>query len=296
MTLLIIFNPHAAHGRAARMLDKMKSYLGEKKLPFEIQLTERQGHAIEIVEKADFGDYTGIAAAGGDGTLFEVVTAYFRNQSKQRIPLGVIPTGTGNAFARDMNLKALSWMDAVDVIAAGGKKQVDVGRIRTQGSEYHFMNIIGLGFVADVGDTARKLKWIGNLSYTLGVFHRTIGLKTFRMTLEADGKIMERENLFTEISNTRYTSNFLMAPRAKIDDGLFDVTLCGKLSRRRLLSAFPKIFTGEHIHLPEIEHFQAKRIRIDTEIPKILTPDGELLGSTPLEIECLPRAVEVFWK
>jgi diacylglycerol kinase (ATP) len=87
-----------------------------------------------------------------------------------------------------------------------------------------------------------------------------------------------------------------MAPRARIDDGLLDVTLLGRMSRRRLLKCFPLIFTGEHLKLPEVETFQARSIRITTETPKVLTPDGELEGSTPVEVECLKQEIEVLWK
>ena len=87
-----------------------------------------------------------------------------------------------------------------------------------------------------------------------------------------------------------------MAPRAKIDDGLLDVIIAAKLSRVRLLKCFPKIFTGEHVNLKEVETFQAKHIKIESATPKVLTPDGELMGITPVEIECLPQAIEVYWK
>ena len=114
--------------------------------------------------------------------------------------------------------------------------------------------------------------------------------------MEIDGKTIERENIFVEISNTRYTSNFLMAPDAEIDDGFLDVTLLGKMTRKRMLQCFPKIFTGEHVQFDEVETFKAKRMRVETNIPKVLTPDGELVGITPVEVECLHRAIEVFWK
>ena len=139
-----------------------------------------------------------------------------------------------------------------------------------------------------------KLKLFGNISYTLGVFHRTIFLKTHLVQMELDGQTYEQENIFVEISNTRYTSNFLMAPNAKFDDGLFDVTLLGKMNRRKLLKSLPTVFTGEHIHLDGVETFQAKHIQIKTDIEKILTPDGEMIGTTPMEIQCLHHAVEVF--
>ena len=296
MKLLLIYNPAAAHGRAEKLLPDVKALFSQKSVDVELRLTERPGHATDLVREADFSVFDGVAAAGGDGTLFEAVNGYFPNPSPKRIPLGVLPLGTGNAFARDMELDASRWREAVDVIALNTPRRVDVGFFQTEGKDYYYLNILGLGFVADVGETAHKLKWLGNVSYTLGVFYRTIALNSHRLRIEIDGRTLERENVFVEISNTRYTSNFLMAPNAKIDDGLLDVTLLSKLSRRRLLACFPKIFTGEHIHMKEVEQFQAKSIRVETDKPKVLTPDGELLGTTPVRVECLKQALEVFWK
>ena len=116
------------------------------------------------------------------------------------------------------------------------------------------------------------------------------------MKIYLDDNLIERACTFIEVSNTRYTSNFLMAPAAKIDDGLFDITIAGQFGRLKLLQSFPKIFTGEHINLEEVETYQAKKIKIESEISKVLTPDGELVGITPVEINCLPKAIEVFWK
>lgn len=175
-------------------------------------------------------------------------------------------------------------------------KKVDAGCFQSHGQAYYFLNILGLGFVADVTETAKKLKKLGNISYTLGVLHRTIMLNSNKMSIQIDDQLLEKRCTFVEISNTRYTANFLMAPGAKIDDGLLDVTIAGKMTRRRLLTCFPKIFTGEHVDLPEIETYQAKKIKIECDETKVLTPDGELIGITPVTVECIQGAVEVFWK
>ncbi len=296
MKLLLVYNPHAGHGRAKKLLPEVESLLRQKAIDPDLRLTESPGHAVEIVRNADLRLYDGLGVAGGDGTLFEAVNGYFLNPSPKRIPIGILPLGTGNAFARDLELDVARWPEALDIISMNKPRKVDVGFFRTQGKEYYYLNIVGLGFVADVVDIAHKLKWLGNVSYTLGVLYRTVFLKSHHLKIELDGKILERENVFVEISNTRYTSNFLMAPNAKIDDGLLDVTLLAKLSRRRLLACFPKIFTGDHITMPEVEQFPAKSIRIETDAPKVLTPDGELVGSTPVQVECLKQAVDVFWK
>lgn len=296
MKLLLIYNPHAANRRAARLLPAVEKQFAERKVEIDLRLTEHPGHAVEIVRQADFENYRGVIAAGGDGTLFEVVSGCYRNPSSRRIPLGVLPIGTGNAFARDLDLDSGRLEEAVAIIARGRTRRVDAGRFTAGEETFHFLNILGLGFVADVTATAARLKVFGNIAYTFGVFARVLSLRSYPLTIEADGRTLERENIFAEVSNTRYTSNFLMAPAARIDDGLLDVTLLGKISRRGLISSFPKIFTGEHIHMPQVETFQARRLRLSTPEPRVLTPDGELVGTTPVEVECLRQDIEVFWK
>jgi YegS/Rv2252/BmrU family lipid kinase len=296
MKALLIYNPQAGHRRAKKLLPYIESLLTKHKIEFDLYITDYPEHGIEIVSRANFNDYECLLAAGGDGTLFEVINGYYKNKSTHRIPLGILPIGTGNAFARDLELDNAHVEDAIRVICNQNLRKVDVGYFKTHGQEYYYLNILGLGFVADVTETAHKLKLFGNISYTLGVFYRTIFLKSNYMIVHIDGQKIERDNTFIEISNTRYTANFLMAPNAKIDDGLLDITLAGKLNRTRLLQCFPKIFTGEHIYLDEVETFQASHIKIQTDVPKVLTPDGELIGITPVEIKCLPGAIEVFWK
>lgn len=296
MKVLLVYNPCAGHGHAGKILPQVEATLIDNGIEFDLHLTNYQGHGVEIVQNADIASYDGLIAAGGDGTLFEVINGYFKNPVDVSIPIGILPIGTGNAFARDLDMDIANWKEAVKIIADGKTRKVDVGKFNSHGQDYYYLNILGLGFVADVTKIAHKMKILGNISYTLGVLYRTIFLSTDNMSIEIDGQKLERECTFIEISNTRYTANFLMAPGALIDDGLLDVTIAKKLSRRRLLQCFPKIFTGEHVHLPEIETFQAKSIKIESTKPKVLSPDGELIGITPVEIECLKQAIKVYWK
>jgi len=296
MKLITVYNPFAGHKRAEKLLSKVQDSFSKRNIQSEFILTESQGNAIDIVKNLKFEDYDGLISAGGDGTLFEVINGYFQNVSKRRIPIGVLPVGTGNAFIRDMDLDNTQWQEAIDIIIKDKPKKVDVGKFLFDDKDYYFLNILGLGFVSDVGETAHKLKFIGNLSYTIGVLYQLITLNSYKVNIEIDGKSYDRDNLFVEVSNSRYTSNFLMAPDAKNDDGFLDVTLLSKITRRRLLKLFPTVFTGEHVNQDEVETFKAKKIKISTEVKKILTPDGELFGTTPVEIECIKHAVDIFWK
>lgn len=294
MKYLLIYNTWAGHGNAGKILPKLKAKLGE--LDCDIVFTEHMGHGTQLVEERDLTQYAGVLAAGGDGTLFEVINGYYANRSEKKPPIGVIPVGTGNAFVRDMDMHDHDWEEALEVIKTGKTRKFDVGCFDTEGKTWYYLNILGLGLVADIGATAKKLKIFGNVSYTIGSFYHIMRLSSFDLEIELDGETLQRKNVFVEISNTRYTANFLMAPNAKTDDGLLDVTLLSPKSRLGLIKAFPKILTGEHIHLDEVETFQAAEIKIRTNIPKILTPDGELMGSTPLQVRCLKQDIDVFWE
>jgi diacylglycerol kinase (ATP) len=296
MKILLILNPLAGHGHAGKLLPKVEKALNDHNIEFELQLTCYPGHGIELVRNADLKAFDGMVAAGGDGTLFEVINGYFQNPSNTKIPIGILPIGTGNAFARDLEVDNSNWIEAIKVIASQKTRRLDVGKFLSTGQDFYYLNILGLGFVADVTKIAHKMKILGNFSYTLGVLIRTIFLSADNLSIEIDGQNHELECTFVEISNTRYTANFLMAPNAVTDDGLLDVTIAKRLNRRRLLKCFPKIFTGEHILLPEIETFQAKSIKIISKKQKVLSPDGELFGTTPVEVECLKQKIEVYWK
>lgn len=296
MKLLLIFNPSSGNNRATKLLPKIKKLLIKKSLAFDLYTTDYSLHGLEIARDADFENYDGIVVAGGDGTFFNVINGYFQNASSQQIPLGIIPIGTGNAFARELGLKGSCIEDAIDIISYNKPKKIDLGQFKTQNKIYYFHNVLGIGFVSEVIEIANQLKFFGNFAYSLGVFYRVINLENHYVKIIIDGKILERETALIEISNTRYTSNYLMAPNARIDDGLLDITLFNNLSRRKLLYCFPKMYTGKHIHLEEVETFKAKHISISTDLPRILSPDGELVGITPVDIKCLHQSIGIFWR
>ncbi len=299
LKLLLIYNPAAGGGKARELQTPIVNYFTEKGIEMDLLVTQYSGHAIEMAESANLDDYQAIVAAGGDGTIFEVLNGYYRNTCVKKPVFGILPNGTGNAFCRELNFYGEDWKKAIDLIIQGHTKKIDVARFTTENKLYYSLNMLGLGFVSDVNESSIKLKFLGNQAYVLAVFQRLFKLKSYRLklTLEQETEqVIERDNVFVEIANSRYTGKtFLMAPDAKLDDGLLDVVLLNKISRFKILRLFPTIFTGKHIQYPEIEVFQAKKIRVETEPRQILTPDGELFGSTPLEVECLKQDLQVFW-
>jgi len=294
MRLLLIFNPHAASGRAARLLPKIRLSL-EQFSELEICLTQYPGHASDWVAAADLARFDGVLAAGGDGTLFEVLNGMYRHLAHDRAPLGLIPVGTGNAFARELGLAAGDWEKGVSIIQAGNLQNLDVGRVQSGSDTFYFLNITGLGFPVDAMKTAKKLKAIGPAAYSIAVLREILRLKSYHLSIELDGEKIEQENIFIEVSNTRYTgTSFLIAPAAKMNDGMLDVTLLRNLSRWRLLRLFPTIFSGKHLVFTEVSTYQARTIRILAPENQAMVTDGELRGSSPVSVTCLAGDVKFF--
>jgi len=293
MKLLMLINPVAGHRRGEATADRVRSMFESRGIDVHPVQSAYAGHLIKVAEREVSGGWDGIVAVGGDGTLFEVINGMIAGDERLPVPLGVIPVGTGNSFSRDLSIRTLD--DAVNKIIAGKTRPVDLGFCRAADRSFYFINILGFGFVADVAHRASFHKRWGSLSYVIGVFIITRRLQSYRLQFEIDGRAYERDNIFVEISNSTKTGgDMIMAPEAKIDDGLLDVILLNKVSRLRLLTALPKIFTGTHVQMPEVEIFKAREMRFLPAAEKILTPDGEITGHTPITVSLIPRRLRVF--
>jgi diacylglycerol kinase (ATP) len=295
LKLLIIFNPKAAYGRSAGKLAEIKKHFEARSIDIQILSTSHPDHARELVKGTDLSGFDGLVAAGGDGTLFEVLNGLYSHPKSSRIPLGLLPTGTGNAFSRELLADQACWSDAIDILQAGKTRQIDVAQVTSADSSFHFLNAMHMGFSVDAGLVAKKLKFLGNVAYTLATLWQLLKLKSYPLEMEVDDKPVSENTIFTTIANTRYTgTHFLIAPKAIFDDGKLDVITLSKLSRFRLLKLFPTIYDGRHIEYKEVSSLKAEYIKLTSPGAMLLGPDGEFCGHTPAEIRCLHQDLTVF--
>jgi diacylglycerol kinase (ATP) len=292
--LLLVFNPHAGGGRAARLEGAVLRAL-ESFARVDCHRTSGPGSATGRLAGHSLDAYDGVVAAGGDGTLFEVVNGLCAHADGARPPLGVLPVGTGNAFARDLGLEPGAWENGVALLRAGHTRPLDVGHVESRDGAYHFLNIVGAGLPVAAMLTAEHLKPFGSSAYTLATLWQALRCRSEKFELELDGEPVRQDSLFVEVANTRYTgTSFLIAPDACLDDGLFDVVLVRRLPRRRLLRLFPSIYSGTHVRYPEVTVRRAREVRISAPAGLPLAPDGEMRGATPAIVRCLPGALDVF--
>jgi YegS/Rv2252/BmrU family lipid kinase len=288
-----------ANSRSKEVKNKKISPLLEKKLSahnihFDLFTTQYHEHAFEMMRQISLSEYDAIVTMGGDGTNYQVLNGLIKYCGDRQLPpLGILPVGRGNSFARDLQIFSIE--DGIAALGRQATRKVDVCRFSQNSDSYYFVNLMGFGFVTDVAKTATRFKWAADFSYVIGVFHRLLGLNFHEMVLEIDGKVIRGKNCFVEICNSRYTGgNMLMAPEAQIDDGLFDAVVLAPLSRLSLISTFPKIFKGTHGENPAVQFIKAKTARVHTQPLKMLLPDGEIFGTTPTEINILPRLIRYF--
>ena len=237
MSPVILFvNPIAGRGRAGRRLGHIQTLLNEAGVDFELQTSRSVGDLEERVRNHVNGGYERIVVAGGDGSIHEAVNGIMRADFDAR--LGVIPTGTGNDFAKACGIP-LDWEQAArllaDRIRSGARwRRVDVGRM----NERYFANGVGIGFDAKVTKVARSYRWpVGQFVYLIALIRCLIdGVSTPDMSIKSEKLDLEGPITLASISNGAWVGGmFHIAPMADNADGTLELLVADPVTRLRIL-------------------------------------------------------------
>ena len=283
----IILNPAAGK---ARDLDDLVARL--KRVPnAEIRLTGRRGSAARFARTALRKGRDIIVAAGGDGTLNEVVNGVGENLRDAHV--GLLPLGTGNDFARTIavpdDLEA-----AIDLIVGGETRAVDLVRVTSDEVRY-FVNVSAGGFSGLVDEklTPEMKKTWGPLAYLRGAAAALSELRAYRTTLAFDNSESLTLDLYNAVvANGRYVGGgTLIAPEASIDDGLLDIVLIPQRSAAELALLAAQVAMGTHLTSDAIVFRRAANLTVNSKPGMWFNVDGELVGNEPARFEILPRAL-----
>jgi diacylglycerol kinase (ATP) len=283
----IILNPTAG---SIRDLDDVVARMD--RLPdAEIRLTGRRGSAARFAGTAIRKGRDVIIAAGGDGTLNEVINGIGENLGDARV--GLIPLGTGNDFARSIGVPT-DLDEAINVIAAGETRAVDLVRVTSDEVRY-FVNVSAGGFSGLVDEKltpAMKKTW-GPLAYLRGAAAALSELRAYRTTLMFDNAESLTLDLYNVVvANGRYVAGgTLIAPEAAIDDGLLDVVLIRQRPAPELALLAAKVALGAHLSSDAIVFRRAAKLTVSSKPGMWFNVDGELVGNAPARFEILPRGL-----
>ena len=291
----LFINPTAGRGRAGRRLPAIESLLRDNGVEPDVRPSTAMGDLEQQVRATIDAGAERIIVAGGDGSVHEAVNGIMTAQKDAA--LGIIPTGTGNDFAKAAGI-TLDWQDATRLLADritadSPARRIDVGRM----NERYFGNGAGIGFDAKVSRIARDFKWpIGDLIYLVAVLRAMAdGIITPDMKIEADNFSWDGPLTLANISNGAWVGGmFHIAPMADQADGQLDLLIVAPVSGPRILRLLPKLMQGTHLDETEITHICVRSLRITASAPVPSHLDGEVqpLG-TSFDIEILPGALSL---
>lgn len=276
-------------------MSRIKALFAQSDIPIDVYQSHAVGDLEQQVCAAVSNGADRLLVAGGDGSVHEAVNGILSAQGQSR--LGVIPTGTGNDFAKGCAMP-LDWEHATRLLAArlastATWRTIDVGRM----NDRFFANGAGIGFDAKVTRIARSYRLpIGDLVYLLAIFRCMLdGIATPNMTIDAENLRWTGPITLASISNGPWIGGmFNIAPMADNGDGQLELMIADPVSRRRMLSLIPRLMRGDHVTEREITHASVRRLRIEASAPLESHLDGEMQEpARTFDIEILPAALDL---
>jgi YegS/Rv2252/BmrU family lipid kinase len=281
----LIVNPQAGGGRAAAALPVVEAALTRLGLRFHTERTTSLEHAEELARAAVAADET-VAALSGDGLIGKLAGELAGTGGV----LAVLPGGRGNDLARALEIPQ-DPEAATQVLATGRIRELDLGEV--DGRPY--IGIASCGFDSEANRIANEAPSVlGNLVYAYGALRALAAWKPARFDLVVDGRELSFSGYSVAVANSpRYGGGMQLAPNAELDDGLFDVVMSGRASKRRALIGLPKVFDGTHLDLPHVQVERAREVRVAADRPFTVYADGDPIGELPATLRVRPRAVRV---
>lgn len=302
MKYKIIVNPTSGRGAGASAKPVIEQLLTKNGLDFDISLTERPWHAADLAEQAVADGYDVVVAVGGDGTANEVLNGLMRAKKDKgkTAAMSILSIGRGNDFAYGMNIpKGLE--AGCQVLTQGCRHLVDIGFVigglYPQGR--YFGNGVGIGFDAVVGFVAAKMKRLSGFPSYIVAALETVFLyyKAPLVQIDFSGKTLTQLSLMVSIMNgRRLGGGFFTAPRAEVDDGLFDLCIAGQVSRPRIFPLILLFMKGTQETHPAIQMVRTQSVTV-TALKGVIPAhaDGETLcvEGQKLVLEILPKKIEI---
>jgi diacylglycerol kinase (ATP) len=293
---LAIVNPAAGGGRSRKMLGPALERLRAGGVAIDVAETQSAGDASGIARAAYALGQRRFIAVGGDGTSYEVLNGLFPEASASERPtLGFLPLGTGNSFLRDFSDRGVE--HAIESLIAGRAQSCDVLRLRHRAGVIYYMNLLSVGFAADVATLrARRFSSYGQLGYLISIFLGLARLQRRPFPVRVDGEtdFDRRRCLFLTFNNSKFTGGTMMiAPNAEVNSGLIEYVRWGAIGRLGLMRNLPKLYDGTHIDHPLAERKAVKRVEFDLDAPVDVMVDGEVLTVHCEELDVLPGALNV---
>ena len=289
----ILVNPVSGNGKTTKIFSKIQPLFQTSCVQSIKYFSDQPGFITNFIINRNLSEFDGLCVIGGDGSIHEAVLGLMKSGQAKNIPLGIIPGGTGNAFAEDLGCR--DPIKAAIQIIDGKVSPIDVFRIVDNEEISYAFNIIGWGMASDVNIRADQLRWLGPMRYSVSaIINIMMFFKKRHLQINLGDDLINGNHLFFVAMNTIHTGKGMkMAPHAKLNDGLIDTILVRDVSRLRAIKIFSQLFSGSHIFDPFVEYRQVKNFSIYTNGDS-LNIDGENIGNTPIDVSVESNALKIF--
>ena len=286
---LIAINPTSGQGRGATMGTKVAGYCSSKGIDYEIITgVSAQSLSIALKEKISRNRVLidGIIAVGGDGLAHLIL----QSAVPANIPIAFIPGGTGNDFVRTLGWSLDEITAYLQRVFETSPANIDLGLVDGE----WFAAVLSSGFDAVVNERANVLKWPkGPMRYNAAMALELPKFKAIHYEIELDDQVISTQAMLIAIGNgSSYGGGMRVCPDANLQDGLFDVMILRPVSIPEFIRVFPKVYSGKHIHHPEVDVYRSKRVRIEADT--VAYADGERIGQLPISAECVMGALSTW--
>jgi YegS/Rv2252/BmrU family lipid kinase len=285
-SVALIVNPTAGAGRAGKRLPAVEAELRAQGIDFERDETTSLEHALELA-RASSEAGRAVFSLGGDGLVGAVAGAL----ADTGTPLGVLPGGRGNDFARVLGMPG-DPAEAVRALAAAPERKLDLA----EANGHPFIGIASFGFDSVANRIANESRLVkGNLVYLYAALRAVATWKPARFELELDGKLRVFTGWSVGACNSKaYGGGMYAAPHAELDDGLLDVVVSEQTSRFNFVfRLLPRVFKGTHVELPYVHEMRAREVRCSADRPFVMYADGDPVGDLPITVRVRPGALTV---
>lgn len=290
MKTKVILNPYANRWGAQSQIDALQTMFSADDCVCDMTVTQAPGEAIDIAESAVGEGYDAVVAAGGDGTINEVINGVLRATPQgPTIPFGILPLGSANDFNKIVGLPD-TVAEAIEVIKAGHTRQIDAGKV----NDRYFINNSAITMEPTVTIESWKIKRIsGESRYMVALLRALARLKAWQLEARWDDDQFEGPAYLLSVCNSERTGGFTMAPGAEVDDGYLDLVLLPEVPKLAFIQALVQLLQGKHTDRDDVIYTRVTEIAITSDPGTPVHADGEVFSTseTRINYQILPGKV-----